>query len=206
MPLFKICLLGAESTGKSSLAVALAEALRSHGYWAQALPEALRVFCERRRRLPLVADESIIFSAQKKAELAAHGQEDEPRFLLCDSAPLLTAFTSHWYFGDSSLLEAGLAHQASYLHCYLSEPSLAWEADGILRDGPAARAKFHADLLKFLRQCSVSYESIALKPNAVFKNSRQAKAMATEVLVKAGLPWNRLNQTELPSHSQSPPA
>jgi nicotinamide riboside kinase len=187
MPLYKICLLGAESTGKSSFAIALAEALRMHGHWAQALPEALRVFCERHGRLPLVADEPIIFNAQKKAELAALGPNDKPRFLICDSAPLLTAFTSNWYFGDSSLLEAGLAHQATYLHCYLSEPSLAWEADGLLRDGPTVRAKFHADLLNFLSQYRVPYEAVALKPNVVFKNSTLAKAMAGEILAKADL-------------------
>lgn len=189
MPLFKICLLGAESTGKSSLARSLAEALRTHGFWAQALPETLRLFCDRNRRLPLLSDESLIFSAQQLAEIAAHSPEPKPRFLICDSSPLLTAFTSHWYFADDSLLEAGLAHQEGYLHCYLTEPSIAWEPDGILRDGPTTRAMFHTDLVDFLRQKRVTHEIITLKPDVVSRSRVPANAMALQLIAKAGLVW-----------------
>jgi nicotinamide riboside kinase len=205
MPLYKICLLGAESTGKSTLAEALSSALRARGYWAQATPEALRVFCERFGRLPLMSDEAIILKAQKCTELAIAAlalkreadeagpsvEPGEPHFLISDSSPLLTAFTSRWYFRDESLLQEGFDHQPSYLQCFLIEPSLAWEPDGIQRDGPGVRAKFHADLRDFLNLHHIAFEAIALKPDAVSKSSGQARAMADQLLAKAGLPQRR---------------
>jgi nicotinamide riboside kinase len=192
MSLFKICLLGAESTGKSTLAQGLASALRERGCWAQATPEALRRFCERYRRLPVMADEPVIFKAQQRSERAlATLPNAPPTFLICDSSPLLTAFTSHWYFGDETLFLAGFAHQKTYLHSYLSEPSLPWEPDGIQRDGPETRTRFHADLKNFLNQHAVPYEAVALKPDAVSKSSAQARVMADQLLAKAGLPPRR---------------
>jgi nicotinamide riboside kinase len=205
MPLYKICLLGAESTGKSTLAEALSCALRARGYWAQATPEALRVFCERFGRLPLISDEALILKAQKCAELALGAlapkrqadevrssvEPSEPRFLISDSSPLLTAFTSRWYFNDESLVREGVDHQASYLHCFLIEPSLAWEPDGIQRDGPGVRLKFHAELRDFLNKHHIPFEAVAPKPDAVSKSSGQARAMAGQLLAKAGLPQRR---------------
>jgi nicotinamide riboside kinase len=205
MPLYKICLLGAESTGKSTLAEALSSALRARGYWAQATPEALRVFCERFGRLPLMSDEPLILKAQKCTELAIAAlalkreadevrpsvKPIEPRFLISDSSPLLTAFTSRWYFHDESLLQEGVDHQTSYLHCFLIEPSLAWEPDGIQRDGPGVRDRFHTDLQNFLNAHHIPYEAVAPKPDAVSKSGGQARAMADQLLAKAGLPQRR---------------
>ena len=191
MSLFKICLIGAESTGKSTLAQDLAKALRSGGYWAQATPEALRLFCDRHQRLPLAADEPIIFEAQQLAELVFESQDSAAKFLVCDSSPLLTAFTSHWYFGDESLLREGLQHQLSYLHCYLSEPSLPWEADGIHRDGPQVRTRFHNDLKRFLDEHQIPHEAVTIKPDVVSKSSAQATVMADQLLAKAGWPPQR---------------
>jgi nicotinamide riboside kinase len=189
MPLFKICLLGAESTGKTSLTESLASALRAGGYWAQTTPEALRVFCERFGRLPDLEDEPAILTAQKRAESAARSRtlEKSPqaRFLICDSSPLLTAFTSYWYFKDGSLIQEGLDHQASYLHCYLTEPSLPWQPDGIQRDHPQVRAKFHRDLKLFLDQHKVLYEALALRRDVVSKNTDQARVLAAQLLTKA---------------------
>lgn len=191
MSLFKVCLLGAESTGKSTLAQALAKALRSRGYWAQATPEALRSFCDRHRRLPLAVDEPIILEAQQRAERVLESQDLAAKFLVCDSSPLLTAFTSRWYFGDESLLKAGFQHQLSYLHCYLSEPSLRWEPDGIQREGPQVRTRFHNDLKRFLDQHQIPYEAVAIKPDVVSKSSAQAIVMADQLLAKAGWPPQR---------------
>ncbi len=197
MLLYKICLLGAESTGKSTLAGALSSVLRAYGYWAQATPEALRVFCERFGRLPLVGDEPLILKAQRCTELAIKpnppGGETrtagskKPIFLFCDSSPLLTAFTSLWYFDDTSLLREGLDHQRSYFHCFLIEPSLLWQPDGIQRDGPLVRSKFHADLKDFLNAHRIPYQTVAPKPDPVSKSSGQAKAMADQLLAKVGL-------------------
>ena len=67
----RISLIGAECTGKSSAAQALSLALQERGYWAQYLPETLRLFCTRMGRLPKLPDEALIFETQLRAEHAA---------------------------------------------------------------------------------------------------------------------------------------
>jgi nicotinamide riboside kinase len=188
---FKICLLGAESTGKSTLAKALALELCRRGYWAQALPEVLRLFCARWGRLPVVVDEPHIFETQQRAEQAAHlawqTRSRTPGFLFCDSSPLLTAFTSQWYFGDESLLKPGLTHQASYFHTYFTLPTLPWIPDGIQRDGPEVRVRFSHRLEGFLEGCGTRFQRLAIQPEVGLEYPGHAEVLVEQLLAKAGL-------------------
>ena len=59
-----IALLGAESTGKSTTAVALARALDSQGHSATVIPEVLREFCDLHRRTPLRNEQCAIADEQ----------------------------------------------------------------------------------------------------------------------------------------------
>jgi nicotinamide riboside kinase len=192
-PFLKVCILGAECTGKTSLTRELSAELRRRGYWAQPLAEALRLFCSRFGRLPLAADEGLILSAQTQAETAAYLgfsrlSTATVGFLFCDSSPLQTAFTSDWYFGDTTHVAKGLEHQIQYFHAYLCSPGIAWEADGIQRDGPQAQRKFHADFTAFLDEHKVSRQAIALSSSILSKNSEPARRWAEDLLCKADLP------------------
>ena len=62
----RIALLGAESTGKTSLCKGITQALRAQGLEVTAVPETLREWCEANGRTPQAHEQSAI--AQQHAE------------------------------------------------------------------------------------------------------------------------------------------
>lgn len=131
-----ICLLGAECTGKTTLAAQLAEHLECP--W---VPEYLRGFCESRGRTPRVDEQAGILETQ-----AAHAEAALVRasarglpFVFCDTAPLLTAVYSEFVFGDLSLYARARELHARYRLTLLLQNDIAWVADGMMRDGPEVR-------------------------------------------------------------------
>ncbi|MBL8309694.1 MAG: ATP-binding protein [Burkholderiales bacterium] len=142
-----VCLMGAESTGKTTLAQALAA--RFSCPW---VPEYLRSFCQAHQRTPQRHEQSLILETQHIHVLAA--REDAARhgapFVFCDTAPLLTAIYSEDVFGDASLLPRGRTLQRIYALTLLCEADLEWAADGFMRDGPAAQARIQTALAREL--------------------------------------------------------
>lgn len=132
-----IGLVGAECTGKTDLARALARA--TDGLW---VPEYLRAFCDDRGRTPRREEQALIMETQHVHITAALAQaqfEGRP-FVFCDTTALMTAIYSRYVFSDASL-----APRARLLHrqcdrTLLCAPDLPWQADGIQRDSPEARA------------------------------------------------------------------
>ena len=143
-----IALVGAECTGKTSLAQALAADLPA--LW---LPEALRDFCEREGRTPRPDEQLGLMREQMAREAAARKRaaREGIAWVVCDSTPLVTALYSVMLFEDRSLLEPALEHQRGHTLTLLADVDLPWVADGIQRDGPQARAAFHTLLLETLR-------------------------------------------------------
>ena len=60
----RIALLGAESTGKTSLSLGIAQALQSMGLMAQAVPEVLREWCDVNARTPELQEQALIAQQQ----------------------------------------------------------------------------------------------------------------------------------------------
>lgn len=143
-----IALVGAECTGKTTLAQALAAELPA--LW---LPEALRAFCEREGRTPRPDEQLGLMREQMAGEAAARERaaREGIAWVVCDSTPLVTALYSVMLFEDHSLLGPALEHQRGHTLTLLADVDLPWVADGIQRDGPQARAAFHALLLETLR-------------------------------------------------------
>jgi nicotinamide riboside kinase len=132
-----ICLIGAECTGKTSLAQALSEQL--NGLW---VPEYLRTFCNARGRTPTQQEQAHIMETQFQHEAAARqlaGVQCK-RWVFCDTAPLLTAVYSDFIFCDTSLLASARMLHTRYALTLLLEPDIAWVADGVQRDGDHVRA------------------------------------------------------------------
>ena len=189
---YKICLVGAESTGKTTLALELAHALRAGGAWAQMLPETVRLFSQRWGRVPLLTDEALIYETQQQAEGTAsqawrHGcgaqaPSPKPGFLICDSSVLQIAFTSAWYCQDRSLIAPSLAYQHSYFKTYFLRPSVPWTPDGIQRDGPLAQARYDQDLMSFLVEHGVAHEEIKNHPPADWKFNTLARQLAAQLV------------------------
>ncbi len=154
----RIALLGAECTGKSTLARQLGERLRAH-----VLDERLRRFCDEMRRTPRADEQRWLLEEQIRLEaqaLAAAGRAGL-RWVVCDSTPLATAIYSAAMFDDDSLMAAALAHQRGYFATLVPAPDLPWVADGIQRAGASARESFHSAVLDALRANRLAHVEIA---------------------------------------------
>lgn len=141
----RVGLLGGESTGKSTLARALAE----HS-GAVMVPEELRAFVERAGRHPRPDEQRALYEAQVAAEARglAAAVDVGAGIVVCDPAPLMTAVYSVVYFDDDSLMDAAAAHAAAFdvlLWCWTDLP---WRADGAQRDGPRWRDAAHDELAR----------------------------------------------------------
>jgi nicotinamide riboside kinase len=142
-----ICLIGAECTGKTTLAQALASEMG--GLW---VPEYLRTFTEQHGRAPLQGEQAQVLHAQVRQETQTleAARQQRRALVFCDTAPLLTAVYSDYVFADASLYPEARALHARYALTLLLEPDFPWAADGIQRDGPPARAGVHAAIERAL--------------------------------------------------------
>ncbi|WP_119288416.1 AAA family ATPase [Azohydromonas sediminis] len=133
-----IAIVGAESTGKTTLARALAERIAAlTGQPTTWVGEWLREWCAREGRTPR-ADEQAAIAAEQQRRIAAAAAAHA--WVVADTTPLMTAVYSELLFDDRSL--HGLAAQAhrSYAATLLTAVDLPWEPDGLQRDGPHVRA------------------------------------------------------------------
>jgi len=131
-----IALVGAESTGKTTLAHALALELRSLGRPATRVAEYLREFCDAHGRTPRPEEQAAIADEQwRRIEDAAQ----DGSIVLADTTPLMIAVYSEFVFGDRSLYALALDRQRRCAHTLLTGLDLAWQPDGLQRDGAQVR-------------------------------------------------------------------
>jgi nicotinamide riboside kinase len=152
-----ICIIGAESTGKTSLARALA-----HEFHVPWVAEYLREFCDAHARTPTREEQQQIVDIQVAREndaLKSATLAQRP-VVICDTAPLLTAIYSEYVFGDTSLYPQAHALHSRYAHTLLLTPDIQWQPDGIQRDGEHVRDAIHTLIEKHLRSISAPYTSI----------------------------------------------
>ena len=131
----RIALLGAESTGKSTLAAEITAALIRRGHSCAAVPEVLREWCETEGRTPRRDEQATIAHEQARQALAPVDVD----FVIADTTPLMTAVYSQLLFDDDALIAFALAHQQHYHLTLLMGLDLPWVADGHQRDGPQVR-------------------------------------------------------------------
>jgi nicotinamide riboside kinase len=143
---YRIALLGAESSGKTTLAIDLTAALRERGYNAGMVPEYLRTWCQENSRLPEFDDQEVIVEGQLALENAAADQFD---VLVCDPAAITTGFYSLKYFGSDLHLERQLLDR--YDQIFLCDIDFPWQPDP-LRDSEATREQMHSLIVTYLTQ------------------------------------------------------
>ncbi len=143
---FRVALLGAESSGKTTLATELTTALRELGYNVGMVPEYLRTWCEENSRLPNFEDQNVILDGQLALEDAAATHFD---VLVCDPAAITTGFYSLEYFGSDRHLDWDLLDR--YDQVFLCNIDFPWQADP-LREGAAARDHMHTLIVTYLTQ------------------------------------------------------
>ncbi|HEX5354795.1 MAG TPA: ATP-binding protein [Aquabacterium sp.] len=153
-----IALLGAESTGKSTLARELARILSARGVDAVMVPEALRVFCDEHGRTPARHEQADI--ARTQTELIEQARARH-QLVLADTTALMTAVYSDYIFGDGSLYESALMDQVNVSASLLMSLDLAWTADGLQRDGPHVREPVDALIRSALQGAGLSYNVVA---------------------------------------------
>jgi len=152
MTLQRIAILGAESTGKSTLAPALAA--RYGTLW---VPEYLREFVETHERVPFEHDQVGIARTQRAREDALATSPEARRFLFCDTTPLVTAVYSRIYWGrvPPELLAMEAAHD--YAVTLVTGLDLPWVPDGLQRESEEVRRRVHACLLAVLRERGIPF-------------------------------------------------
>lgn len=138
-----IALMGGECSGKTTLTQALAQ--HFGGLW---MPEYLRSFCQLHGRTPRPGEQRQIVLCQLQAQRQALAQarRSAAGWVFCDTTALQTAVYSDFYFADMSLYRRSHALHARYALTLLLAPDLPWQADGLQRDGCAARDAIHAVL------------------------------------------------------------
>jgi NadR type nicotinamide-nucleotide adenylyltransferase len=146
----RIAILGAESSGKSTLAEALA---RQYGtLW---VPEYLREFVDTRGRVPHEDDQVGIAKTQLEREDAALARAT--RFLFCDTTPLMTALYSRIYWDRVDEQLAALERAHDYALTLVAAPDGPWVPDGLQRESEAVRQKVHGMLIATLDERRIPF-------------------------------------------------
>ena len=146
----KIAILGAESSGKS----VLAEALARH-YQTLWVPEYLREFVDQQQRVPRSEEQLLIAQTQRARELDACSRANQ--YLFCDTTPLMTALYSRHYFAELDPQLVELAHQHDYAFTIVTAPDFPWTPDGLQRESPAVRDRVHQELLDLLEEREIPF-------------------------------------------------
>ncbi len=133
----RIAIVGAESTGKSTLAQALAERLAAlSGSRCTWVGEWLRLWCERAGRTPRPDEQQAIAEHQHRLIDEAAADHD---VVVCDTTALMTAVYSQMLFNDHSLVPFAIAQQRRCQLTLLTALDIDWVPDGLQRDGPQVR-------------------------------------------------------------------
>ena len=146
----RIAVLGAESSGKSTLCEALAR--RYSTVW---VPEYLREFVETNGRVPFEADQFAIARTQRAREDAAAARAN--RWLFCDTTPLMTALYSRVYWGRVDAQLALLAGTHDYALTLVTAPDTPWIADGRMRESEEVRARVYAMVVRELDERGIPF-------------------------------------------------
>ena len=169
-----IAVLGAESTGKTTLAAALpARLAQLSGLRATWVPELLREWCERFGRTPQPHEQAPLMRATHERITAAAATHD---IVVCDTTALMTAVYSQVVFGDASLRPRAIELQRRMHATLLMALDLPWVADGIQRDGPQVQPVVDTLLREWLAGAGLPWSLVAGQGEARLDNAIDALA------------------------------
>ena len=166
-----VALLGAESTGKTTLAVQLAEQLQGRGLSIAVVPEALREFCEQRGRTPFEHEQADLAREQTR-RIALAGASHQ--VVLADTTAVMIAVYSDYIFNDPSLYADAVAAHRSVNLTLLTSVDLPWVADGVQRDGEHVRAPVDALIRQTLSAAGLSHSVVQGKGDARWQSALAA--------------------------------
>ena len=172
-----IALVGAESTGKSTLAQQLADSLRADGLVVAQLDEYLRTFCDTHDRTPRQDEQATIAAEQTLRITAARDARLLPvDVVVADTTALMTAVYSDYVFGDTTLYPQALADHRQADLTLLMALDLPWVADGLQRDGPQVQQPVDTRLRSALLGAGIGFSVIGGLGPQRLANARAAWA------------------------------
>jgi len=155
---FVVALLGAESTGKTTLADSLGAVLAGRGARVRVVAEVLREFCDREGRTPRQDEQAAIAATQtRRIDDAAASAE----IVVADTTALMIAVYSELLFGDRSLYAAAESAQRRCDLTLLTALDLPWQADGFIRDGAHVRGPVDLRVRAALARAGVAFETVS---------------------------------------------
>ena len=147
----RLVLLGAESSGKTTLAAALAEALGTA--W---VPEFGRTLHEQKNGA--LDYEDLVYIGRRQLELEDEATAQAQHWLVCDTNAATTALYSYYYFHRCDLALQRLAQvcRQRYAHTFVCLPTIPFVDDGWR--GPEALRQFqHGAILMQLELLNIPY-------------------------------------------------
>ena len=192
----RVALLGAESTGKTSLSQYITEALLAQGQMATYVPEVLRDWCQKYGRTPAFHEQRDI--AKQQAERIFSIQEG---WVIADTTPLMTAVYSDYVFKDPSLYEEALGLQAQFDLTLVMGLDVAWVPDGLQRDGEHVRQPVDSLIRQAMAKKQLPFKVIygqdQARLNAALLAISQGISNLNEPLdLKFSVPGLQLTQTQ----------
>jgi nicotinamide riboside kinase len=152
----KIALVGAESTGKTTVARALAAHFTAEGRRAIVADEALRAWCERERREPRPDEQLPIAQEQERRVDAAAAAAD---IVIADTTALMVAIHGGLLFPDDPVLRFALERQRGYDLTLVTGLDLPWVDDGLHRDA-SSRERIDQLVRSLLEQAAIAYRVV----------------------------------------------
>ncbi|MFD1875446.1 AAA family ATPase [Hymenobacter bucti] len=147
----RLVLLGAESSGKTTLSLALAEALGTA--W---VPEYGRTLHEQKNGALVYED--LLYIGRRQLELEDEATAQARGWLVCDTNAATTALYSYYYFHrcDPALQRLAEVCRQRYAHTFVCLPTTPFEDDGWR--GPEALRQFqHGAILMQLELLGIPY-------------------------------------------------
>ncbi len=170
----QIAIVGAESTGKTTLAEALATRLRADtGLRVAWVPEALRAWCQQAGRTPQVQEQAPLLRRQHEQIDAAAANSD---VVVCDTTALMTAVYSRLVFGDPSLEARAVQLHRRVALTLLTAIDLPWQADGLQRDGRQVQGPVDSLLRQLLLRHRLPWALVSGSGPARLENAVDAVA------------------------------
>lgn len=154
-----VTLLGGESTGKTTLALALSARLEALGLSVRLVPEHLRQWCAGQGRAPR-ADEQAGIAREQARQIDAAASQSATQIVIADTAPVVVAAYSELYFNDRSLMPEALRWQAGVGLTLLMGLDLPWVPDGLFRESAAVRDATDAVLRRELQGACLPFQAI----------------------------------------------
>jgi nicotinamide riboside kinase len=157
MSAFVVSVLGAESTGKTTLSRELGAMLARRGIAVAIVAEVLREFCDAEARTPRADEQAGIAARQSERIDVAAARAD---VVVADTSALMIAVYSEIVFGDTGLYADALVREKGYDLTLVTALDLPWQADGLQRDGPHVRAPVDALLRGALARSGIAFTTV----------------------------------------------